>query len=114
MNTPGITGLVGALLAATCCILPLALTLAGLAGAGLMMSMMRYEWITMPLGILGLGGGWWLYFRQRRRCATQACRFVGRRLNQVLLSLATIVVIVALLLKLLPSWTAALLQSVAA
>lgn len=77
-----------------------------------MMSMMRYEWITLPLGLVGLAGAWALYFRQQRRCATQSCQFAGRRLNQVLLGVATLVVAVALLLKLFPSWTASLLQSV--
>ena len=105
------TGLIAALLAAACCILPLALMYAGVAGAGLMMTMMQYEWITMPLGVLGLGGAWWVYFRQERRCESEACRFVGQRLNQLLLSIATIVVIAALLLKLFPSWTASLMQS---
>jgi len=111
MKASGATGLVAALLAATCCILPLALMFAGVAGAGLMMTMMQYEWITLPLGVLGLGGAWWVYFRQQRRCETEACQFVGRRLNQVLLGLATLVVIAALLLKLFPSWTASLMQS---
>lgn len=105
------TGLIAALLAAACCILPLALMFAGVAGAGLMMTMMQYEWITLPLGVLGLGGAWWVHFRQQRRCETAACQFVGRRLNKMLLSIATIVVTAALLLKLFPSWTASLMQS---
>ena len=112
MRASGATGLIAALLAATCCILPLALMFAGVAGAGLMMTMMQYEWITLPLGVFGLAGAWWIYFRRKRRCETEACQFVGRRLNQVLLGIATVVVIAALLLKLFPSWTAALMQSI--
>jgi len=42
-----------------------------------------------------------------------ACRFVGRRANLVLLGIATTVVVTALLLKILPSWTAAILQAIA-
>lgn len=111
LQASGATGLVAALLAATCCILPLALMLAGVAGAGLMMTMMQFEWITLPLGVLGLSGAWWLYFRQKRRCETEACQFVGRRANEVLLGIATVVVIAALLLKLFPSWTASIMQA---
>ena len=106
-----VTGVVAALLAATCCILPLLLIFVGIAGAGIMMTMMRYEWITLPLGTLGLAAAWGLYFRQKRRCATEACRFVGRRANQMLLGLATLVVAAALLLRIFPAWTAAILQS---
>jgi mercuric ion transport protein len=108
---PGATGLIAALLAATCCILPLLLILSGIAGAGVMMSMMRYEWLTLPLGTVGLAAAWGLYLRRKRRCETQACQFVGRRVNQVLLGVATVIVALALLLKIFPSWTAAILQS---
>ena len=105
------TGVIAALLAATCCILPLSLIVLGVAGAGLMMQMMRYEWITLPLGTLGLVAAWVLYFRERKRCETSACRFVGRRVSQAILGSATLVVGVALVLRLLPSWTAAILQA---
>lgn len=104
-------GLVAALLAASCCILPLALILSGVAGAGLMMTMMRYEWITLPLGVVGVGGAWWLYLRQQRRCATAVCEFVGGRSTLVVLVIASLVVVVALLLKIFPAWTASLMHS---
>ena len=107
---PAATGLVSALLAATCCLLPLGLIALGVAGAGLMMTMMRYEWITLPLGVLGLAGAYTQYFRGRRRCDSAGCRFVGQRLNQAILALATFVVAVAILLRVFPSWTAGLLQ----
>ena len=67
---PAATGVVAALLAASCCLLPLALIATGVAGAGLMMTMMRYEWLTLPLGVGGLAGAYALYFRERRRCDT--------------------------------------------
>ncbi len=98
------------MLAASCCLLPLALIATGVAGAGLMMTMMRYEWLTLPLGLGGLGGAYALYFRERRRCDTAGCRLVGERTTKVM-GLATAVVTASLLLKLFPSWTAGLLQS---
>ena len=54
VRLPGATGIVAALLASSCCILPLLLIVSGIAGAGIMMSMMRYEWITLPFGTVGL------------------------------------------------------------
>lgn len=107
---PGTAGLVAALLAASCCILPIALILAGVANAGLMMTTMRYEWITLPLGVGGLAVAWWLYFRKKQQCDRRACEFVGRRTNLTLLTLASLVVVAALLLRIFPSWTASLLQ----
>ena len=108
---PAATGVVAALLAASCCLLPLALIATGVAGAGLMMAMMRYEWLTLPLGVGGLAGAYVLYFRERRRCDTAGCRVVGERATKVMLGVATAVVAVALLLRLFPSWTAGVLQS---
>lgn len=104
------TALVSAALAASCCLLPIVLIATGLAGAGLMMAMMRYEWLTLPAGILGLGGAYALYLSRRRRCAASGCRFVGQRTTQAALALGTIVVLAAILLRAFPSWTAALLQ----
>ncbi len=112
-SLPGAAGVVAALLASSCCILPLVLILTGIAGAGIMMSMMQYEWLTLPLGVIGLVAAWGLYFREKRRCETQACRFVGRRMNQAMLGFGTLVIVIALLLKVFPSWTAAILQSIA-
>lgn len=107
---PAVTGLVAALLAASCCLLPLSLIAVGAVGAGFMMTMMRYEWVTLPLGVAGLAGAYLLYFASRRRCDTAGCRFVGRRLNQALLALATAVVALALIFRLFPSWTAGIIE----
>jgi mercuric ion transport protein len=104
------TALVSAALAASCCLLPLALIAAGVAGAGLMMTMMRYEWLTLPAGVVGLGGAYAVYLSRRRQCAATGCRFVGQRTTQAVLVLATIVVVTAILLRVFPFWTAALLQ----
>ena len=107
---PAATGFVAALLAASCCLLPLGLIALGLAGAGLMMTMMRYEWVTLPLGVFGLVGAYGVFFRERRRCDAAGCRLVGERSTQIVLALATVVVVVALLLRVFPSWTASILQ----
>ena len=107
---PGAAGVVAAVLAASCCLLPLALIATGVAGAGLMMTMMSYEWLTLPLGVFGLAGAYVFYFRERRRCDTAGCRLVGERGTKIMLGVATAVVAAALLLRLFPSWTADILQ----
>ena len=107
---PAVTGLAAATLAASCCLLPLALITTGLAGAGLMMTMMRFEWITLPLGVGGLTAAYVLYLRERRRCDAAGCRLVGERGTRILLGAATLIVAVALVLRLFPSWSADLLQ----
>ncbi len=107
---PGAAGVVAAVLAASCCLLPLALIAMGIAGAGLMMTMMSYEWLTLPLGVFGLAGAYAFYFREQRRCDTAGCRLVGDRATKTMLGVATAVVAVALLLRLFPSWTADILE----
>ena len=103
---PGI-GIVSALVAGTCCLLPLVLIGLGLAGAGLMMT---YTWLTLPLGTVGLAGALVLYTRARR-CGNHAeCGLLEGRLGQAILGLASMMVISALLLRLFPSWTSRLLQ----
>ena len=74
-----------------------------------MMTTMRYQVITLPLGVAGLGAAYWMYGQERRRCARSGCRFVGQRTTQAMLGLATVVVLLALLLVIFPSWTAWLL-----
>ncbi len=107
---PIATGLVAALLAASCCLLPLSLIALGVVSAGFMMTMMQYEWVTLPLGVLGLAGAYAFYFRSRRRCEMAGCQFVGKRVNQGLLALATVIVAIAVLLRVVPSWTARFIE----
>ena len=58
-----------------------------------MMTTMRFRPILFPLGLLGLGASYYLYFRERRRCKTFACAMVGKRFNLVALSLATLIML---------------------
>ena len=60
-----------------------------------MMTMMRYEWFTLPLGVFGLAGAYAFYFREQRRCDTAGCRLVGERATKTMLGVATAVVAVA-------------------
>ena len=110
-HLPAATGVVAAVLAASCCLLPLALIATGLAGAGLMMTLMRYEWLTLPVGVGALAVACMLHLREHRRCDAAGCRLVGERVTRTVLGFAAAVVAVALLLKLFPSWTAGILET---
>ena len=109
---PAVMSALSASLAASCCILPISLIAAGVASADLMMTMLRYEWLTLPLGVAGLMGAVVVYMRRRRLCVATGCRFVGQRVNQVFLILGTIVIVTSLLLRFFPSWTSRLIQAV--
>jgi mercuric ion transport protein len=89
----GALGLVTALLASSCCLLPLAVVFFGLGTGAFMLTTMRYRPLFLPLGILGLGLSYYLYFRERRRCKTEVCAMVGKTFNIVTLALATLIMV---------------------
>jgi len=99
----GIAGLLSALLAASCCLIPIGLIAIGIGSVGWMMTLMKYQWLTIPAGILFLAGAYYAYFREKRRCATEGCRFVGRRFNVGMLLFATGIVSFAIVGILFPS-----------
>jgi len=49
---------------------------------------MRYRWILIPAGVLGVSLGVVLYARERRRCDALGCRMAGRRISLALLIVA--------------------------
>ena len=89
-------GLLSALFAASCCLIPLGLIAVGLGSVGWMMTMMSYQWLTIPGGILFLGLAYYSYFQERRRCTRAGCWFVGQHFAIVILIFATGIVSVAL------------------
>lgn len=77
-----------------------------------MMVTMQYRSIFLPVGVVGVALGYLLYFREKRRCNTFGCSFVGRKSNLALLLIATVVVSGALILDIFPALTSEMLQSV--
>jgi len=89
----GVIGLCTTLAASSCCLLPLAVVFLGLGSGAFMMTTMRWRPGLFPLGVVGLGLSYYLYFRERRRCRTQACAMVGKTFNAVTLALATLIML---------------------
>ena len=106
----GLLSFSSAIIASLCCLLPLAVVLLGLGSGAFMMVTMQYRTIFLPLGVIGLALGYYLYFREKRRCATLSRTFAGGKINLALLFLATVTVAGALLLDIFPELTSNILQ----
>ena len=94
-------GLLGALAASSCCILPLALFGLGVSGAwiGNFTRLAAYQPYFIAATLAFLGYGYWLVYRTSTRACTDgdACaRPLSNRIVKTSLILATILVVVAL------------------
>ena len=74
---------------AACCVLPLALSIAGLSLAGAAVIAGQRTWLTLATVIV-LGAGWWMVWRRRKACRLDAACPAPSRLMTGLLSAATI------------------------
>jgi hypothetical protein len=108
----GLSAWVGAVLSSLCCLLPLAVIVLGLGSGAFMSVTMRYRWLLIPLGVIGVTAGFVLYFRERRRCAALACRMAGSRVTLALLVVATLVVTTSIVLDRFPEFTSSVLAHV--
>lgn len=105
----GLIGAGGALLASLCCLLPLTVVVLGVGSGAFMATTMAYRWLLIPMGVLGVGLGFALYVRERRRCDALTCRLAGGRVTLVLLIAASLVVAAAIVLDQFPEMTSELL-----
>ena len=108
----GVVSFSAAIVASLCCLLPLAVVVLGLGSGAFMMMTMQYRSIFLPTGVIGVSLGYFLFFREKRRCNSLGCSFVGRKTNLALLLIATVVVSVALILDIFPALTSEILQDV--
>jgi hypothetical protein len=103
---------VGAVLSSLCCLLPLAIIVLGLGSGAFMAVTMKYRWILIPAGVVGVTTGFILYVQERRRCRTAACHMAGSRVTLALLLMAILVVTASVALDRFPELTSELLASV--
>ena len=106
----GLVSFSSAFMASLCCLLPLTVVLLGLSSGAFMMVTMQYRWVLMPIGVIGVSLGYYLYFREKSRCASLSCAFVGRKLNLSLLVSATLMLGVELAFVLFPALLSELMQ----
>lgn len=97
---------------AACCVLPLALSVAGLSLAGTAWIAGERRWLTAATVVV-LAAGWWSVVARRRRCAADSSCAPPSRLSVALLGAATVLATIALawgplieprLLTLLRTW----------
>ena len=81
---------------AACCVLPIALSVAGISLAGLSLLAGQRTWLTLGAGVL-LAAGWYGVWRRRRACALDAACPPTPRSALALLGVATLLVSLALI-----------------
>lgn len=104
-------GMASSAISSLCCLLPVTVVALGLGSGAFMAVTMQYSSIFIPTGIVGVSLGYYLYFRERRRCAKLVCQMAGSRVNFALLILSTLILISAITLVAFPSYTNALIAS---
>jgi len=102
----------GALLSSLCCLLPLAVIVLGLGSGAFMAVTMRYRWLLIPAGVIGVTTGFFLFFWERRRCRAFSCQMAGSRITLALLIVATLVVGTSIVLDRFPEMTSDLIARV--
>jgi len=107
---PIIVSFPSALIASLCCILPLAVVSLGIGSGAFIIYTMKYSNIFIPIGVVGVGLGYFLYFRERKKCNAMACRMAGGRFNFIVLLFATVVVFMAIVFNLFPELVIPLLE----
>ena len=103
----------GAVLSSLCCLLPLAVIVLGLGSGAFMAVTMRYRWLLIPAGVLGVTTGFVLYARERRRCDALGCRMAGSRVTLAALLVASLIVVSSIVLDRFPEMTSDVLAYLA-
>ncbi len=85
-----------------CCIVPLILLGVGLGGTMLPMFFVSYKVPFLTIAFVALSLAWFLYARDRKRCAAEGCALVGSKLRLWMLGGNTAVIVVFALLSLTP------------
>ena len=103
----------GAVLSSLCCLLPLAVIVLGLGSGAFMAVTMRYRWLLIPTGVLGVAAVFVLYARERRRCDALGCRMAGSRVTLAVLIVSSVIVATSIVLDRFPEMSADLLSRLA-
>ncbi|MBI2447654.1 MAG: cation transporter [Candidatus Omnitrophica bacterium] len=86
-------GIFSAIFASICCLGPLILVLVGLGSLGIGAAIGKYHWWFLGGGILLLITAWSYYFKEKKSCDLKHCQMENKRLTQIILVVATLVVL---------------------
>ena len=106
----GMVSLASAFVASLCCVLPLAVVLLGVGSGVFMMTTMKYSNIFIPTGVIGVGLGFYLYLRDKKKSAACGCPMRSGKLNLTILMFATLMVFLSVVFNLFPELIAPLLE----
>lgn len=104
----GKASIFSAILASSCCIIPLILLVLSLIGlgslglSGVSTTVGNLKWFLMPIAILGLGYSYFKFFKEKKECESCACEMVGKKTNLILLATSTILVATFLIFSVYP------------
>jgi len=104
----GTVSLASAFVASLCCVLPLAVVFLGVGSGAFMMTTMKYSNILIPTGVIGVGLGYFLYFRDKKKSAACGCPMRSGKLNLTILTFATLMVLLSVVFNLFPELIAPL------
>lgn len=90
----GVLGIFSAIFASICCVLPLLLIFLGLGSLGVGAAISRYHWLFLGIGVLLVVLAWGYYFKEKQ--------MRSKRLTQIILIAASVVVVIFVLLSLYP------------
>lgn len=94
--------------ASSCCVPPLillGLTLLGIGTAGLAgfsSTLGSLKWYLLPTAVIGVGLSYWLYFREKKKCSSQACSVANEKFTKIMLTISTVVVSGFIILSVYP------------
>lgn len=97
-----------AILASTCCTVPLILLGISLLGigawglSGVSTFLGSIKWILMPIAVAGLGFSFYKFFKEKKACEGGACQMIGKKTNIILLTLSTVLVSTFLVFSIYP------------
>jgi hypothetical protein len=75
-----------------------------------MMTTMKYSYVFIPAGVIGVGLGYFLYFREKKKNAACGCPMPAGKLNLTILIFATIVVVLSVVFNVFPGLIAQLFE----
>lgn len=86
-------GIFASIFVSICCVGPLILVLIGLGSLGIGTAVGKYHWWFLGGGVLLITIAWRFYFKEKRSCELKSCQMENKRLTQIILSLATVIVV---------------------